>query len=215
MEFIFETMLDNAKTHEERVQAARIANRLAEQGIELVSELEGLTKFDLKKQRGISDKSIHIIEKLLSMTFADGEPRSVTLSRERAERNQSIRKDFENGLRKAEIARKYGISATQVGNIIANKHHKYPMIDTHRLEEICKEHNYLSPIRVIENLMLRNGLIERSDLTFDEVLSIDGAGVKTVEIICEYLGVDVNPDVYGDIVRSAAAVVCHNGKAEE
>ena len=26
---------------------------------------------------------------------------------------------------------------------------------------------------------------------------------------------DCKPDVYGDIVRSAAAVVCHNGKAEE
>ena len=36
-----------------------------------------------------------------------------------------------------------------------------------------------------------------------------------IKAALELMPKDCTPDVYGDIVRSAAAVVCHSGKAEE
>lgn len=195
MTYILETMLDNAKSHEQRRLILRVNNRLCDKDIETVEEIQGLTKYQLKKLYGIGDESVNLLEELLGIEFADGEARSVELERKRTERNRQIEKDYEDGLTKAEIARKHGISNTQVTIILRAKEKTcYSGIDGNRLVGICRKYGYFSAVRNVENLMFRKNLIDqngvmRDGLTYQDVIGCDGIGKKTAKVICEYLGV--------------------------
>lgn len=188
--YIFESMQDKATNHVQRAVYSRIANRLAERGIETIEELKGKTKYELLKFYGIGKDSITTLSEVLEIDLEEGEPRYVTLARKREKRNEQIRLDYENGMRKCDIARKHGISGSQVANVLKSDEERHTRSEQWKeINAICRLVGYQSPT-LVQNVILRHDLQNRQGLTYQDVLTINMVGEKTAKVICKYLGIE-------------------------